>query len=542
LRKWRESNPSSSERILVATLLNGEISSTHTKVEPKVASAAPVFLDSAEGIAVYRRSLAFLLSIAVSQELRGGRVAVTQAMKDYFVAELSAGGDAVEISAELLSRLGRSMRLLVDRALPISSTVLSYQRALQYFSPIDTDTGQRSRSFSSLLVRSLHEPYIPVYTCGGTAGPNDDDAKAAAAAAVAATAEISTESADEGTPFLALDVGVLVPSTAALTDFNLSMCDGQLVVQFSQISGGWQQAQPVRTEGAMWMAVRECTKWRQVQGLNCLGALNALTGSAPETIDQRVQLAEGLQIRKIGEIAETITNGSSGNGSLRLVVVAGGPGSGQAFFASKLVTQLGVLGVRAVQLSAADYTGGHDTGRAGGGGDASTPAETSGRGMSVGEGMSIGEGVSTGEADAHEEGIVRYLRDMQRLIDGEDVTAPNGKRLRLQANGILVTPDVGLAIRAERLQALRISPASIFSVFVDPLPQLNSDDLNCVSAIETRLLRYVVMQFRRKRVVAKDSIGGWRRAEVDTQADMRAAAEQANVIFISSLLFEVCIY
>jgi hypothetical protein len=66
-------------------------------------------------------------------------------------------------------------------------------------------------------------------------------------------------------PFLALDVGALVPSTASLTDFRLCVLDGKLVVQFSQISGGWQKAEPMRATGALWEAVRECARWKQVQ-------------------------------------------------------------------------------------------------------------------------------------------------------------------------------------------------------------------------------------------------------------------------------------
>ena len=42
------------------------------------------------------------------------------------------------------------MLSLVDRNLPISNTTLSYQRAMDYFGPVDSETGQKVKSFSSL--------------------------------------------------------------------------------------------------------------------------------------------------------------------------------------------------------------------------------------------------------------------------------------------------------------------------------------------------------------------------------------------------------
>jgi hypothetical protein len=165
LLSWHLKNAagSASDRILVATLLNGEISSNHTKIEPRMASAAPVYLDSAEGIAVYRRSLAFVVSMAVAQELRGARLVVSHSMKDYFVADIMVG-EPVAVSPELVSRVEQAMRSLVERALPISSTTLSYQRALGYFSPLNSDSGQRYALYSLCAVLTMRCTHYALYS------------------------------------------------------------------------------------------------------------------------------------------------------------------------------------------------------------------------------------------------------------------------------------------------------------------------------------------------------------------------------------------
>ena len=139
----------------VAALVNNEIVSLSYKIEVN-ASVELVLLNSLAGAGIYRRSLAFLLAMAVEQLFPERRLVIGHSLGDgyYYYFE-----GLWEINEEEISLIEERMQDLVKENLPIQRQVLSYCNALQHLE-------QTNQVGTKLLLKYRNESKIPVNVCG----------------------------------------------------------------------------------------------------------------------------------------------------------------------------------------------------------------------------------------------------------------------------------------------------------------------------------------------------------------------------------------
>ncbi|HET6452751.1 MAG TPA: nucleoside kinase [Spirochaetia bacterium] len=290
---------------LVAVLVNNEV--VHLRHELTVnAAVQPVDLGSRQGLAIYRRSLSFLLSMAAQKVVPKRRLVIGHSLgQGYFY--YFDGLDAVP--RDDLIRLEAEMRQLVARDLPVRVLSLAYQDAIAYFQ-------KHNQPDTLLLLQNRNDPTVQVSSCEG---------------------------------YLDLSHGPLVPRTGLLSVFGLLGCDPGFLLRYPPSEnplhmGDFEQS-PV-----LFSIYREYKNWGKVLQVGSVGRLDQLIRQGG--IQDFIQVAEALQDKKIAEIADRI---NSQREQVRVVLIAGPSSSGKTTFSKKLMIQLRVVGRNPVTISLDDY-------------------------------------------------------------------------------------------------------------------------------------------------------------------------------------------
>ncbi|MCG8478885.1 MAG: nucleoside kinase [Spirochaetales bacterium] len=289
---------------MVAAFVNNETRSLSYRLGIN-AEIAPIFLASAEGQRVYRRSLCYALAIAADRALPETRLLVGHSLGNAYYYSFDETG----VTDAALVELREEFMRLVGEDLPIERDVVAYNDALEYF--------ERRRMYdAALLVERHNYSEVPVYRCG---------------------------------TFMDLSYGPLVPRTGHLTTWKIEAYRGGFLLVFPSASDP-TVADPGTPSSTLFEIYREYKEWGRVLGISSTGQLNRLTERGE--IKDFIRVAESLHDKKIANIADRIE--ASGE-SEKAVLIAGPSSSGKTTFTKKLAVQLRVLGFTPIMISLDDY-------------------------------------------------------------------------------------------------------------------------------------------------------------------------------------------
>lgn len=143
--------------------------------------------------------------------------------------------------------------------------------------------------------------------------------------------------------------GAHVPSTAYLAVFDLAIYKDGLILQLPDVEDNCR-VYPFELQNKLLGVFQEYNKWVELLGVPNLSDLNDLVdrGMAGDAI----KVSEALQEKKVAEIANAITNCGR---DIKVILVAGPSSSGKTTFSKRLSIQLAVNGVRPHLISLDDY-------------------------------------------------------------------------------------------------------------------------------------------------------------------------------------------
>ena len=230
-------------------------------------------------------------------------------------------------------------------------------------------------------------------------------------------------------------------------------------------------------------------------------------------------LAEALHEKKISSIADMIFEKRC---DVRVILISGPSSSGKTTFAQRLSTQLRVNGLRPVALSLDNYFLAREE----------TPLDASGQCD-----FECLEALDLPLLDAH----------LNALIRGEDVEtplfdfvcgrrSPTSKCMHLSCDEILVI---------EGIHALnpRLAPSldrnQMFKIYVSALFQLNIDTYTRVPTTQVRLIRRLVRDDKYRGINPERTLAQWESVRRGENSNIFPYQEEANVMFNSSLLYEL---
>ena len=289
---------------LAAVKVNNEILPLSAPLEIN-ARLEPVLMDSSEGAAIYRHSLAFLLAVAARElfPLKGLNVGHSLGY-GYYYTFLEGRLESAEIET-----LQRRMRELVKENLPISRCWMAYAEAMEIFTKNRQDD-------TALLLEGRSESKVMVNECGD---------------------------------FIDMYLFPLVNRTGLLDTFELMPYQDGFLLRFPA-SGAGKRLEPFEDSPKIFAVYDEYKKWGRIVGVHSVGRLNRI--AADDSIRDYIRIAEAFHEKKYAEIADQIF---AHKDSVRTVLIAGPSSSGKTTSAKRLSIALKVLGIQPIAIGLDNY-------------------------------------------------------------------------------------------------------------------------------------------------------------------------------------------
>lgn len=230
-----------------------------------------------------------------------------------------------------------------------------------------------------------------------------------------------------------------------------------------------------------------------------------------------INVCEALQTKRFVRMAEDIAQRGA-----RVVLLAGPSSSGKTTTAKRLSLQLAAEWLKPVPISMDDYFVNRTD----------TPRD------------------SEGKYDfEHVEAVDLKLfnHDINALLAGEEIEQPryNFAKGEREYTGHRVHIDERSVLVIEGIHALnpmltsQIPDESKFKIYASPLIRFRIDETTALHRTDTRLLRRILRDSRTRGNSALQTIAQWPSVRRGEEKWIFPFAEQANVMFDSSLLFEL---
>jgi uridine kinase len=291
---------------IVAAILGKDL---HELSYPVNADGNLVWLDTGtgDGSRIYRRSLVFLLVVAVRELFPGSDVTVDHSVSDggFFC---SAYGRA-PFSAEEMQRIETRMREIAHADEPITRREVPLGEAIRIFERDGYQDKVR-------LMKVRRKDYLTIYSLRGC----EDYFH-----------------------------GYMMPSTGYLKKFRLHRMGLGFILRFPKRHMP-SEILPNGDYPKLWATFQEYGHWQERLGLEDVGMLNeAIEGGRGREV---ILVAEALHDQKTAEIARRIADDRD---RIRLVLIAGPSSSGKTTFSRRLSIQLLSQGLRPYPVEMDNY-------------------------------------------------------------------------------------------------------------------------------------------------------------------------------------------
>ena len=438
------------------------------------------FIDitSFEGIRVYQRTISFILQKAVRELFPDRTLYIRHSLgASGFYCEISGFGP---IPAEHLDAIKARMRGIIDRNLPIQGVKMLTDTARKIYEGFGmTD--------KIALLDSRPRLYSKIYTIDSLPG---------------------------------YFYGALTPSTGYTPQFDLHSYYNGFFIALPLRTDPTRLHQSVHQE-KMFDVFHQYQSWVEIMGVPTVGQLNSkvLAGDASELI----KIAEAFHENKLAQVAGCVAEANRERG-VRLVLISGPSSSGKTTFAKRLGVQLRVLGLNPVLISLDDYFVDREK----------TPRDENGE----------------YDYEALEAIDLEQFNDhLKRLERGESVDIPrydfiSGTRqwhdnpLQLDERSVLIVEGIhGL----NPALTPGVPESRKFKIYVSCFTSVALDNVSRIATSDNRLLRRLTRDYRTRGNDALSTLARWESVRRGEEKHIFPYQENANVMFNSSLFYEISV-
>ncbi len=310
--------------------------------------------------------------------------------------------------------------------------------------------------------------------------------------------------------------GPLAASTAMLHTFDLNAYSPGMLLRFPSITAP-ESLPPLGIVPKLMDVFREYQSWLSVLGLSTMDSLHERV-SKGLSLDL-ILVSEAFHSEALSRIAREIID----RGDVRLVCLAGPSSSGKTTTSKRLAIQLQVSGKNPIAVALDDYYVDREQ----------TPKDENGN----------------YDFEALEALDLELVNEhLEALLAGEEVQLPRfdfltgtrklGRKLRLRSGDILIIEGIhGLN---EKLTE-RIPAEMKYKVFISPLTGVNLDTYNRIGTTDTRLLRRMVRDHRTRGYSPENTLLMWPSVIKGSHKHIFPYEEGANVLFNTSLAYEISV-
>lgn len=459
---------------IVAVKLDNTLHDLQTPVG-KSRSIEFVELESEEGWIIYRRSVEFLLVMAVHKLYPEAEVAAMFRANNGLYCEISVPGK--KLTEVMVQAIEAEMRRLVEEDRPIVKEVLEREAAVKLFK----ETKQVEKAN---LIASLKLPKVSIYRCGD---------------------------------YYDYLYGAMIGSTGHLGKFALDIFESGVLLRTPDLKSKGE-VPPSVPQPKLSEVLTEAKNWANILRCRYVTDLNRAIRSG--RISEVIRVSEALQEKHIAEIADYIAKHRQ---KLRLILIAGPSSSGKTSFAQRLRVQLQVMGLRPFSISLDNYFVNRED----------TPKTPAGAyDYECLEALDVDLFNKDMFALLKGESVVlpRYnFKTGEREWEGQTP-------LTLEKSQPIIVEGIhGLN---ERLTAA-IPREYKFKIYVSALTQLNIDAHNRIPTTDARLIRRLVRDYQFRGASALKTLKQWPDVRQGEEKYIFPYQEEADVMFNSAMIYEL---
>lgn len=293
-----------SDQKIMAVKVNNELQSLDTVVDIN-ATLEPVYANTKEGAAIYRRSLCFLLATAAHNLFPDTRLLVGHSLGYGYYYTLDTGKP---VSTEQIAQLKNEMKAIVTADEIIGSENVSYEDACSLFESLGLTESRKQLNYR-------------------------------------ANAKIKINTLED---FADIYFGPLVSSTAELSVFDLIPYHEGFLLRFPKHNEP-EKLPEFEDEPKLFEIYSRYKNWGKRLNVTSAASLNQLIHD--RKVNEFIDITETLQVKCIADIADQIKN----RGTVRVVLIAGPSSSGKTTTSKKLALQLQAQGYQPKVISLDSY-------------------------------------------------------------------------------------------------------------------------------------------------------------------------------------------
>ena len=288
---------------VTSALVNNELVSLSSRLKIN-AEVKPVFLNTATGARVYRKTLTALLSKVCSSLFPERRLVVGHSLSTGYFCYFDG---LTEVSSEDLDSIRKKLKALADENLKIIYENMSYEDACRTF---------KDNESKSLILKYRNESVIPVYRIRN---------------------------------WYDLAYEPLLPETGMLKFFEILPYEPGFMLRFPHAASP-DKIRQFEDNHLLKSIYNEYKAWGKILNVTSAGKLNDLPFG--RGVKDFIRVAEALHEKKLSQIADSIAERGR---KVRVVLIAGPSSSGKTTFTKKLAIHLKVLGYNPQLISLDDY-------------------------------------------------------------------------------------------------------------------------------------------------------------------------------------------
>ena len=385
--------------------------------------------------------------------------------------------DNFEVTEEMIEKVNKRVKEIIKLNLPITKEIMSKEKAMEFY--------EKEKTLKGRLQLDLKEKKeVTLYYCEN---------------------------------YYNYFYGVMPVSTGCIKEYELLKYHDGFLIRYPSRKNPYELPSFIECPKLV-ASLDEYEEVHKILNVNTLYKLNKIIKS--RDIKDYILMDEALHEKKIAKIADKISQ----NKDIKVILIAGPSSSGKTTFAKRLGLELKLNGIKSKTISVDNYFVERKD----------TPKDENGN-----YDFETIKAIDT-----------KLLNnDLLKLLDGKEIDMPifnfhegkkeyNGNKMHLGKDEVLIME--GIHCLNDELTFL-IPKEQKFKIYISCLTVLNIDYYNRISTTDTRLIRRIVRDNQFRGYSALHTLKMWSSVNKGEAENIFAYQEEADVMFNSSLIYELSV-